>query len=212
MRRAAISIIFVMASLVPALAQSATKARQRQTPDWPCVAIKVPEISLPAVWNGPALDGIPPGAWREDPALAELVPRLALRRIPLEEAEAAVKDFAAKSGAAKREKLLVLFAGLFETMAQERATVVAGLERFGRRQKELADQIRAETADMRAAMDQGESNAAKTEELTGRLTWDMRIFEDKRKSVSFVCETPVLIEQRLFALGRAIQGEFDPAP
>ena len=103
---------------------------------------------------------------------------------------------------------MVLFAGLFESLAHERAQVIAGLDRFGRRQKELADAIRAETAEMRAAQDQSDTNPDKLQELVGRLAWDMRIFEDKRKSVAYVCETPVLIEQRLFALGRVIEGQF----
>src|SRR5262249_17912598 len=38
------------------------------------------------------------------------------------------------------------------------------------------------------------------EELTNRVEWDTRIFEERRKTMNFVCEVPVLIEQRLFAL------------
>jgi hypothetical protein len=37
------------------------------------------------------------------------------------------------------------------------------------------------------------------------LSWQTRIFEDRRKSASYVCDVPVLIEKRLFDLGRAIQ-------
>ena len=46
---------------------------------------------------------------------------------------------------------------------------------------------------------------AQIEELTNRVEWDTRIFEERRKTMNFVCEVPVLIEQRLFALARAIQ-------
>ena len=41
--------------------------------------------------------------------------------------------------------------------------------------------------------------------LTDRVEWDTRIFEERRKTMNFVCEVPVLIEHRLFALARAIQ-------
>ena len=37
------------------------------------------------------------------------------------------------------------------------------------------------------------------------IDWDTRIFEERRKTISYACEVPVLIEQRLFALARAIQ-------
>lgn len=206
MRRAAIALVMALACCAGASAQTAQQARQRQTPDWPCRAIKVAEVSLPAVWSGPPIDALKRAAWRDDPVLGNLIEKLALRRTPMEEAEAAIRAFAAQAGADKSGKLVALFAGLFEAMASERGQVIAGLDRFGRRQKELADQIRAETAQMRAAQDDSATSPDTIQELVNRLTWDMRIFEDKRKSVTYVCETPVLIEQRLFALGRVIQG------
>ena len=43
------------------------------------------------------------------------------------------------------------------------------------------------------------------DELVGRVEWDTRIFDERSKTIGYVCEVPVLIEQRLFALARAIQ-------
>ena len=37
------------------------------------------------------------------------------------------------------------------------------------------------------------------------INWDTRIFEDQRRAIGYVCEVPTVIEQRLFALARAIQ-------
>ena len=37
------------------------------------------------------------------------------------------------------------------------------------------------------------------------MTWDTRIFEERRKTIGYACEVPVLIEQRLFALARMIE-------
>ena len=37
-----------------------------------------------------------------------------------------------------------------------------------------------------------------------KLDWDMRIFQDRQQALTYVCETPVILEQRVFALGRAI--------
>ena len=199
----------MLASLAASDAQTATQARARPATDWPCKSVKVAEISLAAVWSGPALGDTAPSAWRQDAAISALLAQIAPRRMSVETAELAIHDFAASAGASKREKLLVLFAALFDTLAHERAQVVAGLDRFGHRQKELADALRAETAEMRAEQDKPDADAAKLQSLTDRMVWDLRIFEDKRKSVSYVCETPVLIEQRLFALGRAIAKELE---
>ena len=213
MGRTALGIAAILATLSASLAkgeaQTATQARSRPVTDWPCKSIKVAEISLAAVWSGPSVGDIAPSAWREDAAISALLAQIAPRRLPVEAAELAIHDFAASLGASRREKLLVLFAGLFDTLAHERAMVVAGLDRFGHRQKELADALRAATAAMRAEQDKPDADAAKVQNLTDRMAWDMRIFEDKRKSVSYVCETPVLIEQRLFALGRAIAKEME---
>jgi hypothetical protein len=54
--------------------------------------------------------------------------------------------------------------------------------------------------------DQPNADQAQTEDIAGRLAWQTRIFEDRRKSTSYVCDVPVLIEKRLFDLGKAIQG------
>ena len=41
-------------------------------PDWPCNQIKVPEISLAAVWAGPSIDDVG-NAWEEDATIRDLV-------------------------------------------------------------------------------------------------------------------------------------------
>src|SRR5262245_1529484 len=48
-------------------------------PDWPCNQIKVPEISVAAVWTGPSIDDVG-NAWEEDATIKDLVARLAARR------------------------------------------------------------------------------------------------------------------------------------
>jgi hypothetical protein len=49
------------------------------------------------------------------------------------------------------------------------------------------------------------TDQAQTEQLTNQLAWQTRIFEDRRKSTSYVCDVPVLIEKRLFDLATAIK-------
>jgi hypothetical protein len=36
------------------------------------------------------------------------------------------------------------------------------------------------------------------------LEWGTRIYEDRRKTIRYVCDVPTVIERRLFTLGRAI--------
>ena len=37
------------------------------------------------------------------------------------------------------------------------------------------------------------------------LDWSMRIFRERQQSLTYVCETPVILEQRAFAVGRAVE-------
>jgi hypothetical protein len=173
-------------------------------PDWPCVQAKVPELSIAAVWDGPSIEQAQK-VWQGDPAIGNLVARLAARRIPIEEAQKNTEDFLAAAGAAKAETGVVLFAGLFETLNHQRTEVMNGLERLQRRQKELADRIKSEVASLRELLDKSEQDQARIDELNSGIEWSTRIYDDRRKSVSYACEVPVIIERRLFALGRTIR-------
>ena len=54
--------------------------------------------------------------------------------------------------------------------------------------------------------DKAYPDQAQDDALANQLAWQTRIFEDRRKSTSYVCDVPVQIEKRLFDLGSAIQG------
>ena len=177
-------------------------------PDWPCVQAKVPDISIAAIWDGPPIDDVI-NAWHDDPAIESLVARLAARRTPLEEAQKNITDFIVAAGADKSRKGVLLFAGLFETLNRERTEVMNGLERMQRRQRELADRIKADAAAQRELQNQPQPDQAKLDDLGSRIEWSTRIFDDRRKSVRYACEVPVIIERRLFALGRTIRQQME---
>ena len=176
--------------------------------DWPCVQRKIPEISPAAVWAGPPLDRVAE-RWRRDPAVAPLVERLAARRTPVEEAEREIVEVARLAGDAREQKLLILAAGLLDTLNAERADVIAGIERYGVKQRQLAEKLRRDRSSLDAMQDDPVADPAKVAEANDQLTWDLRIFDDRQQSLSFVCEVPVLIEQRLFQLLRTVQDALD---
>jgi hypothetical protein len=199
---AALQLIALAVTLEAASAVAAEpKSAER---NWPCHQILVGRVSLAAVWSGPSIEGL---AWRNDQGVADIVARLAARRTPLEDAERAVEDFARSQGASKTKKLVAVFAGLFETLNDERTQVIDGLLRFGARQKELAERIRAENALLREGPGKESPHASKqdAETVARDLEWDLRVFDERHQSLTYVCETPALIEQRLFALARVIQ-------
>ena len=177
-------------------------------PDWPCAQAKVPEISLAAVWAGPPL-GDAEEKWKNDPKVSALVGKAAARKTPLDDAQKAITEFISAPGTDKMATGKLLFAGLFEQLNAERSSVMGGLERVTRKQRQAADKIRADTIALQALQDVTPPDQPKIDELGNQLVWETRIFEDRRRVVKFVCDVPTAIDQRLFALGRTIQQEIE---
>jgi hypothetical protein len=177
-------------------------------PDWPCTQAKVPEISVAAVWAGPPL-GDAVNKWKDDAKVGALVPRLAARRTPLDQAQKGIAEFLSDSSQEKTERGKLLFAGLFDTLNAQRSSVMNGLERVTRKQREAAEKIRSDTMALQGLQDAPTKDQAKIDELGNQLVWETRIFDDRRQVIKFVCEVPTAIDQRLFALARDIQQEIE---
>jgi len=198
MTRWSVAIAAAIASLGTAF------AADPRFPDWPCNQVKVPEISVAAVWAGPSIDDVG-NAWEDDATIKDLVARLAARRTPLDDAQKAISDVITGTESERQKKAKLIFAGLLKTLNHERSEVMQGIERYFRKQREFSDQIRSKVLQLRELQDRPDPDQSRIDELTNRVEWDTRIFEERRKTMNFVCEVPVLIEQRLFALARAIQ-------
>jgi hypothetical protein len=200
MRRSALAAVALIALATPATALAADP----RFPDWPCNQIKVPELSVAAVWTGPAIDDVG-NASQDDPNIRDVVARLAARRTPLDDAQKAIADFLAADAAARQQRARLVFAGLFRSLDHQRSEVMSGIERIFRQQKAFAEKIRSETRELQELQNKAERDQSKVDELANRIEWDTRIFEERRTTIRYACEVPVLIEQRLFALSRMIQ-------
>ena len=204
--RAVFAIATVALLAPPAVAQYKGKA----DPDWPCQQIKTPTFSLASIWAGPELD-LNSRDWRNESDVADLEAQMAQRRAPIADVEAAIADFKAKAGPDANAKLLRAFAGAFTDLSRQRSEIIDGLDRIGRRQKALADRIRAENEATGNAADQNGANQAPPgADNQERVLWDLRIFNDRRQTVTYVCETPTLIEQRIGEIARAVQKALAP--
>jgi hypothetical protein len=179
-------------------------------PDWPCQQLKVPEISIASVWAGPPLDAADT-AKPADEKQAELVARLAARRTPMDEARKLIADYVVGTATERQQKAKSLFGALYSTLNAQRDEVMNGIERFSRKEKAMADDIRGQAEKLRAMQDQS-ADPAQTQQIASQLAWQTRIFEERRKSTSYVCDVPVLIEKRLFDLGSVIQTAMNGDP
>lgn len=183
-----------------------SRAATSEDPDWPCIQRLVPRISAAQVWAGPPPE---PAMWRGDLEVSRLASKLAARRTPLNETEKLVEDFAeAQAPAELNEKLTALFGRSLQIINQDRASIIAGIKRFAKRQRQLAERIRETRAtlkDIRQDASQDvDDNGTSVDEIRETLAWDIRIYDEREKSMTYLCEQPVLLEQRAFALGRTI--------
>jgi hypothetical protein len=194
------------ALLAPALAFA--QPRGGRDPNWPCQQIKVSEMSLAAVWSGPDVDP-KETTWKDNQAVAGLVEKLAPRREPVDHAQTLIHEFAQHAGEQKRPQLLQVLVGLFHVLGQERASVINGLDRFGGRQKELATEIRSDNEKLRALQNDPASDPKTVQQMTQQVTWEAEVFQDRRQALTYACDVPGKIEQRLFALAHHIQHELE---
>jgi hypothetical protein len=195
-----------LAAALVAFTAAPAAAQQANDPDWPCQQRKVPELSATSVWSGPAIDGAAEH-WQDDPDAAALVSRLASRRIPVEEATAGVSKFAQGLKAdEKAGKLTLVFAGVFASLDRERSQIMNGIDRYAQRQKAMAEEIRQGQSRL-SDLNSAGNNPQQVSDLTTELQMKVRLFNDRRSSLTYVCEVPTLIEQRLFSIAKAIQAE-----
>lgn len=177
------------------------------TAEWPCEAPLRGELSVGAMWQGPD-PAAAADEWRKTPTVVALVNEIAPRRVPQDEALASVRRFAAGYQGEERAKILTqVFAGVFETLSSERSQIVRGIKRFYRRQDALAKRME-EGWKALGEIDPNTTDPALAEQraaLQQMIDWDSRVFDDRQRLLPVVCEQPRVIEQRVFALSRAIQ-------
>ena len=176
-------------------------------PDWPCVQRKITQLSWGQMWSGPPLPEDP--AWREDERLARLVPDIAARRTPLAKVEDLIASLEATDAESRDALLIRLFAGIFERIDADRAQIINGIERYTRSQRALAEKIntmRTELEARRAVTAEDDFDGLdKLDEMEDAVFWETKIYDDRRQALTAVCESPIILEKRAFAVAKIIQ-------
>jgi hypothetical protein len=196
----------LVCSLVAAvmLGPNASAMAANADPDWPCAQRKVPQLSLGQVWNGPDL---PPAAkdWSENPSVSALVEEVAARKLPIADAQKKIRDFAASLPAEQlAPKMAMLVQGMFDHMDAERSHVISGISRYAHRQLEMAAELRKETSDVDALRAKPDADQDEIERRTDQLNFATRIFNERAQSLTYVCDVPTIIEQRLYQLSKTV--------
>ena len=187
----------------------APAANAAQTADWPCVQPRIPTLSVATYWSGPQIDEAQEKAWRDKPEVAALVTSAVSRRTPVEDAEKQIAAFAS-SHKGDKDALTLVFAGVFSELNNLRTQIVHGIERFARGQRNLSEDLnksRDELAGLVKLPEKTDQQRARIQDLQTKIQWDTRLHNERQNTLRYVCETPVILEQRVFAVARAVQNE-----
>ena len=173
--------------------------------EWPCEQKYVAQLSYGTMWSGPALDDALK-SWHQNDGLREIVTLLSDETTSEADGVKAIDDFAAKLGADKNKQLTELFAALFETMGDKRTSAQDGIKKYFRRQEATAQEVNKLQADFRAMQAKGvKVDDPKLLDLKKNLSWNNKVYDDRQRLTPYVCQIPIIIEQRLGAYARAIQ-------
>lgn len=196
------ALVLSLVVATPAFAAPALADGPPVDPDWPCIQRKQPHLSIAQVWGGPVPDEAAL-ALAGAPEVERVARVIALRRMPVADAEAEMKVFAGESDSP--EAVVALFAATFDHINHTRDRVMAGIARYARKQAELEGEIEELRHEMHTLEEAETRDFDKIDDVEERLDWATRIFQDRQQSLTYVCETPVILEQRAFALGRAAE-------
>lgn len=205
-RQVVVNKVLMSLAVIGLLQSAAANAAPYGTdPDWPCQSRLVQTLSPGTMWSGPSLDGLPD--WHKEPAVQALVIQISPRSFKVEDGEAAIDDFAKEAGANKAKLLPLVFAGLFDTIGQDRTTIIQRIKDFAKRQRNISAHI----AEMSAAIDKlpADTPDAKREELNQQRLFATREFDNAERTVRYACEIPTELEARLGSYARAIQDKLN---
>lgn len=189
-----IASLALFLALVPALAGAADFS----DPDWPCIQRKVENLSPGLMWPKPVTrTALPPEA-------ADLAARLALRRVSLEEAETQVRNFVEKTAGADAQLLGNIFYDVFDKLAENRHRLISGIARYSRNQIALSKKIDNSRSEMTKLTAEKSQDFDRIDKLEEQIDWDERIYKDRTQALTYVCETPVIIEKRAYAIAQLL--------
>ena len=175
-------------------------------PDWPCQQIKVPRLSLAAVWSGPPLDRQQTD-WRQDQQVADLVHDVAQRRVPVEQAQdksAHSHNRPRSSGSRSCWNCLPACSACWTTNA---APSLSGWTGSACARRNSPPQFARTTKSCGRCRRIPRPMRARSTGWCSRSRGTRRSSGTGSQALSYACDVPGKIEQRLFALARIIQQE-----
>ena len=178
---------------------------------WPCDQVYNPKLNLSAIWQGPPIEDFVKDWWKHDDVI-EYVNVLADPTLEETEGTLIIENFAKKytyfgiiKKSEQREKLIFLFAGLYQKARDRRNRQYNGIIKFVERQESLRKAIGESSKLIRKyRKEKIDQKDEKYLAANSQLEWNTRVFDQRTRLTEYVCEEPVFNTQRLGYQARKI--------
>ena len=105
----------------------------------------------------------------------------------------------------QKEKLIYLFAGLYQKAKDRRSRQYKGIIKFVERQEDLRKAIGSSSKLIRKyRKEKLDQKSNKYKDAASQLEWNTKVFDQRTKLTEYICEEPVFNTQRLGYQSREI--------
>ena len=178
---------------------------------WPCDQVYNPQLNLSTIWQGPSIESALKDWWKHDDVI-EYVNTLSDPTLTEEAGKQLINEFAKKytyagliKKAEQKEKLIFLFAGLYQKAKDRRSRQYKGIIKFVERQEDLRKAIGSSSKLIRKyRKEKLDQKSNKYKDAASQLEWNTKVFDQRTKLTEYICEEPVFNTQRLGYQSREI--------
>mgnify|MGYP000455378669 FL=1 len=178
---------------------------------WPCDQVYNPQLNLSTIWQGPSIDSALKDWWKHDDVI-EYVNTLSDPTLNEKVGKQLINEFAKKytyagliKKAEQKEKLIFLFAGLYQKAKDRRSRQYKGIIKFVERQEDLRKAIGSSSKLIRKfRKEKLDQKSNKFKDAASQLEWNTKVFDQRTKLTEYICEEPVFNTQRLGYQSREI--------
>ena len=178
---------------------------------WPCDQVYNPKLNMSAIWEGPDIKDYIKDWWKDDEVI-EVATKLSDPILTEKDGTKLIESFAKKytyfgiiAKKEQEEKLLNLFAGLFQKASDKRRRQYNGIVKFVERQDVIRKTIGKSSKKLRELRKAGvEQDDKEFQMYSEQMKWNTRVFDQRTRLTEYVCEEPVYGEQRIGYQARKI--------
>ena len=178
---------------------------------WPCDQVYNPKLNMSAIWEGPDIKDYIKDWWKDDEVI-EVATKLSDPILTEKDGTKIIESFAKKytyfgiiAKKEQEEKLVNLFAGLFQKASDKRRRQYNGIVKFVERQDVIRKTIGKSSKKLRELRKAGvEQDDKEFQMYSEQMKWNTRVFDQRTRLTEYVCEEPVYGEQRIGYQARKI--------